>query len=666
MSSSHRTPPGRWRASREARPEGVPAPARALAPALSLIALLAAAGCSEITLPAVDGGIPYSILVLPADVTLSLVEDVVQTQRYRACGYFYGTPPVDGSADAPPKDAAGPEARPPDATHADSRIEEGGVAAACPSGTVDISDKVKWEVELTTIGSFSGSQFRTEVVESGKTTAAHHGGTTRVSATLASSMGYGNLTVSFKKTFYGGSASASSASLFTGTVSSVRTPTIVYPATGVVVPPNLGQMEVQWSKVSTNDLYHLSFASTLARVDIYTTEVNHPLTHAEWQAVAETSREDTVSIGLEATASTAPSTRGVATAVAMKVAKADVKGGLYYWVILDPSDTTADSMGIYRYNFDSFSESSEAYYTKKQAGDCIGCHALSRGGDMVAFTKSGGRGDTEILDVKTRTPVIDKKYKADIHTFSSDGSEVIVANEGYLYRRKVKDGSLVETIATGTGKATHPDWSEDGLALVYVLVPAAYYEIDDNNAPLHDDVHFKYGSIYLLKRETTSSAWGTPTLLVAGGSGANNYYPSFSPKGDYIVFNRSSGDSYSDEDANVYLIKPDGTGLRALASISGTKTSNSWPRWSPFVQKWKSTTLYWLTFASVRDYGTELVNSSQTLFKKKVPQVWMAAFDTEVAKTGADPVYPPFWLPFQSLKTHNHIAQWTQKVVSMQ
>jgi hypothetical protein len=42
----------------------------------------------------------------------------------------------------------------------------------------------------------------------------------------------------------------------------------------------------------------------------------------------------------------------------------------------------------------------------------------------------------------------------------------------------------------------------------------------------------------------------------------------------------------------------------------------------------------------------------------------MFAVDPAAILAGKDGSYPGFYLPFQDLKTSNHIAQWTQKIVS--
>jgi hypothetical protein len=91
----------------------------------------------------------------------------------------------------------------------------------------------------------------------------------------------------------------------------------------------------------------------------------------------------------------------------------------------------------------------------------------------------------------------------------------------------------------------------------------------------------------------------------------------------------------------------------AKASTGG----DSWPKWTPVVQKYKSGQLLWVTFSSRRQYGLRTPGGPDS-----TAQIWMTAIDLGKAKTGADPSYPAFWLPFQDVKTGNHIAQWVTKV----
>lgn len=42
--------------------------------------------------------------------------------------------------------------------------------------------------------------------------------------------------------------------------------------------------------------------------------------------------------------------------------------------------------------------------------------------------------------------------------------------------------------------------------------------------------------------------------------------------------------------------------------------------------------------------------------------LWMAGIDPSQAAAGKDGSFPAFCLPFQSLATSNHVAQWTSGV----
>jgi hypothetical protein len=193
--------------------------------------------------------------------------------------------------------------------------------------------------------------------------------------------------------------------------------------------------------------------------------------------------------------------------------------------------------------------------------------------------------------------------------------------------------------------------------------------------------------------------FGPATVLVPSTGGDNNYYPSYSPDGAFIVFDRiahqttpdiPNNDSFSNPKARVFVL-PTGQGATPIdcAALNGTgDLSNSWPRWSPFVQTYKGSKLLWVTFSSTRDYGLLIRNNVSgnvqcyppdsaeapgaehgTAFPAncKQPQIWMAAINlssAEVSNPG-DPSFPGFWLPFQDISTHNHTAQWTQTVVNM-
>lgn len=93
---------------------------------------------------------------------------------------------------------------------------------------------------------------------------------------------------------------------------------------------------------------------------------------------------------------------------------------------------------------------------------------------------------------------------------------------------------------------------------------------------------------------------GIPTELVKS-AGENNYYPAISPDGRFVMFNRAAGDSYDAMDAKVMVI-PVGGGFIHFTSVN-TIAGNSWPKWSPFVHRFKGKSILWLSFSSRRPYG---------------------------------------------------------------
>jgi hypothetical protein len=120
------------------------------------------------------------------------------------------------------------------------------------------------------------------------------------------------------------------------------------------------------------------------------------------------------------------------------------------------------------------------------------------------------------------------------------------------------------------------------------------------------------------------------------------------------------GDSYSDDDAHLWVVSVDGGAPIALDAVNLTgDLRTSWARWCPTVFSYQGEPLTWFTVSSMRRYGSKLADG-------ELPQIWMAAFSPTRAENGEDPTWPAFYLPFQDITTNNHIAQWTQKIVAIE
>src|SRR5262249_31778568 len=147
------------------------------------------------------------------------------------------------------------------------------------------------------------------------------------------------------------------------------------------------------------------------------------------------------------------------------------------------------------------------------------------------------------------------------------------------------------------------------------------------------------GSIFVV--DYTGGNWSAPRVLVQS-QGENNYYPSFSPDGQWVLFNRApSANSYNNPNAEIWVVKADGSAApyKLVAAHDGATLTDSWPRWSPFVQTYGAADqrgpLMWITVSSKRAYGIEMPANTR-------PQVWMFGFAPARMAAGMDASFPAF------------------------
>ncbi|MGE0550012.1 MAG: TolB family protein [Kofleriaceae bacterium] len=445
---------------------------------------------------------------------------------------------------------------------------------------------------------------------------------------------------------------------FAGPDDPSRAPTFAYPADRVVVPRNLGDFEAHWTDPSSNDVFELALQTEFSDVRIYVPGGNGLLPagpNASWAAflpaewAAAVAFEPEVTYRVRGVDSSNPSGVGSSIQQLATITNEDMEGGLYYW---GAGATEGGSYGIFRHDMAKPGEPAEEFLTTTQtSGRCVACHVLSRDGTKMAITYDGGSGNANIVDVGTSSMQAEK-YRWNFGTFTPDGTQFLTVLNGSL---EVRDANDQTVLATMDGAyATHPDLSPDGTRLVYVRPGTAN--------PL--DYSFGAGSIVTRSYDQATRTFGPETMLIASANNENNYYPSWSPDGQWIVFNRTVGASYNNVNASVWIIKADGSqaAIQLAAANTATGLTNSWARWAPFAQTTgNGEPMFWITVSSKRDFGVRLENTGLAE-TEKFPQLWMWAFYPDRAASG-DPSAPAFRLPFQSLTTRNHIAQWTERVV---
>jgi hypothetical protein len=552
---------------------------------------------------------------------------------------------------------------------------EGGV-------THDITSQTRFSVDNGFIGGFSGSTF---------TTYKNQGGVTTVSALAGSVRGTTQVSVKI----HAGVKDPGSSSLpadpqapFSGAASASRTPELVYPNDGVLMPPNMRGAELHFLPGTSNTLFELSFQNSVTDLKVY---LRCPLPmnggciyrpdDTTWLWLTQTNRGgEPVTVTLRGT-DDAGSQVGTSAPLSVSFSRDDLTGGLYYW-------TTSNSTAIMRFDFTSGSQTTGEKFagTEVAGGECIGCHALSRDGKKLVAEASGqDSGRLVLMDVGTKTLLApynqgaNSPDKSIFESWNPDGSQYVgvYADSGATdFNLMLFDGNTgkkVQSLAgTGTSAspANHPDWSEDGQKIAFV-------RMGDKGT----NQRFGQGSIQLVTR--TATGWGAPVTLVPAVAGKNRYYPALSPDNSFLLYDEStcpSGTTLatdcnadSDASAKLFAVKAqEGATPIELARANapgkrdtGTSLTNSFPKWAPFLyQRTRdaSSRLQWVTFSSTRRYGLRdplpggSENPNGTL-------LWIAAVDPDKVALGQDPSYPALVLPIQDLTTSNHIAQWTREVV---
>jgi hypothetical protein len=258
-----------------------------------------------------------------------------------------------------------------------------------------------------------------------------------------------------------------------------------------------------------------------------------------------------------------------------------------------------------------------------------------------------------------------------------------------------------------------PDWSADGTSVMFVIPQTVGTWMGTHQGQRYDDDHIFGGSLYTMAY-MGNGQFGAPTPFLMSG-GENNFYPGYSPDGQLVVFDRVAqqgtgaldtcvttphpgcpNDSFSNPNSRLMLMQNKaGSTVIDLEAANGSPAaspnpvSNSWPKWSPFLNAYKNDKLLWIAFSSTRDYGIRVRNHQTGMYQCyppdsleqpgaphgsqfdptcQQPQLWMAAIDVTVAaqpqfviKPDAvkDPSFKAFWVPYQDITTHNHTPQWT-------
>lgn len=552
-----------------------------------------------------------------------------------------GTPPA-GDASAPPGGSLRIEP-----LDAQVRIVDGAPAVvefraflvAADGSEQEVTSQAQFSSTIPDLGTFTGATF-----VSGTT----RGGLASVQARHAGLVGTTTITVRIAQTAYAPGTTAADRDRFMAADDPSRAPELVYPPDGTVVPPNLNELEFHF-RPSGGDVFELSFAGNTSEVLVY---LNcDPLAggcaytpgEAVWRAVAQSEAgQGPVTYRLRGTSRSGGGV-GASAPRTIEFAEEPITGGLYYW--------NAGAGAVRRYDFGRRGQRAENFIDRSTAGamTCVGCHAISRDGRRIAVGADiPSPSPYGVYDVASRSRLYQQGSAfggggANFFTFSPDSSQIMTSNGLSIVLRDAASGNAITDPLVANGAM--PDWSPDGDRMVYArpgTAPPCFPPFC--GAPGVDGA-----SLETMVR--SGGTWAPGPQLVPPG-GQNNYYPAFSPDGEWVLFNRSPSNANSMDapDAQVWVVRATGGAPVHLARAS--TGGDSWPKWDVTEYQHRGHPLFWLTFSSRRAYGLRLAASTQA-------QIWMTAFDP--TRPG-DPSAPAFWLPFQEMDSGNHIAQWVTRV----
>ena len=518
---------------------------------------------------------------------------------------------------------------------------------------------------------------------------------------------------------------------------------VVYPPDTVLLPPNLNVISVQWTPFGAPfTTFEVDFENTNTDVRIITKCATQtmdtgqpPVASGGCELVvppgAFLSVENANRGGAPVNVSVRGTTDGMCAtaqnAIQVSFAEEDLLGTYYYW----KSTVAANGVGgqIWKKTFGDLS-TAESNVTAALSSTCNGCHVLSRDGSRMVVSADDNDSDDEYGDVvglllnnSVTPPVLlvgnGQKNNGQPPGFStinptatlyltSNGTPNPPTNNFSLFNATT--GAPIPpnvTVGVAGQRPTMPDWSPDATSVIYVLPQLT------GDTWQSDDDHEFGGSLYTLPY-MGNQVFGTPAVFLKS-NGENNYYPTYSPDvpSTFVVFDRtpldmSAGaidgctgtapqracpnDSFSNPAARLTLTgatagKPvvDLEKANGSPAAAPVKVSNSFPKWTPFVQTYHGQKLFWVTFSSTRDYGVRVLNHKTGMYQCyppdsfewptgqhhgtfapqcQQPQLWMAPITLSEGFNGmTDPSHVAFWIPYQDITTHNHTPQWTHQDV---
>ncbi len=184
----------------------------------------------------------------------------------------------------------------------------------------DVTDDVSIVVTPSKMGQLDGNIF---------TTSDQFGGEGTVVAELDGVSGEAQFTVHVHSVHVDDGAPSDADTMFGGTEDSAIAPGLLYPPDGVLLPPNLTDVNFMWDGGAGNDIWRLRFEGEFMEIDIYTVNPSFIPEDLLWgQVITGNAGLGPVEIIVSGTSMADTSTFGVSDASHFRVAEDPVQGGI--------------------------------------------------------------------------------------------------------------------------------------------------------------------------------------------------------------------------------------------------------------------------------------------------------------------------------------------------
>lgn len=421
-------------------------------------------------------------------------------------------------------------------------------------------------------------------------------------------------------------APADAASRFGGGEVDVALP--LEPSDGAVLPPDLGELDVDFAADDADDLHELAVSAPHLDLHVYAPGApgarHVELDADEWLAIANTTRGDGITLDVRSTHAGAPVHRQTSR---LAIADLDVSNLVFSGAVVDAAGAPGTPQ-LYRYQPRTAVVDPFVGALGDDHGGCIGCHiTISADGKRIA---AGGTLSATgvlvgvVIDTSSHALVAASDTTLPWSTSAFDPSGALVTSYQGDGRLLLRDGNTAAQIApVPIGEtASSPAISPDGHQLAYVALPAA----GDS---------FVGTALRVRPWDAATNTVGPVTTLDTAGGVMG---PQFSPDGSWLFYARTPSTGQGVAQA-MMAVRADGSAPPIELTVDA---GDGIPRWASPITTARAgghdpEPMAWIAFASTRPIGpTVLIGKQRAL--------WLAAFYPERGV-----VSHPFHLPGQSL-----------------